>query len=86
MIGIQLKMLPVTFSFVGAGLACYNNFYVILMEGGVGKNGSTVAVSHVCCLHSTCLSVMKCSADCQLFVFSLCAVTHCAVCANHGEI
>jgi len=44
-IGIQLKMIPLLFSFVGAVLACYSNFYTIFMQGGVGKNGSTVAVS-----------------------------------------
>jgi len=44
-IGIQLKMLPLAFSFFGALLACYSNFYTIFMQGGVGKNGSTVAVS-----------------------------------------
>ena len=45
MIGMQLKILPLLFAFVGAALACYSNFYVIFMQGGVGKNGSTVAVS-----------------------------------------
>jgi len=44
-IGVQLKMLPLMFGFIGAALACYSNFYVIFMQGGVGKNGSTVAVS-----------------------------------------
>jgi len=44
-IAIQLKMLPLFFGFIGAALACYSNFYTIFMQGGVGKNGSTVAVS-----------------------------------------
>jgi len=44
-IGIELKMLPLMFAFVGGALACYSNFYTILMQGGIGKNGSTVAVS-----------------------------------------
>jgi len=44
-IGIQLKMLPLIFSLIGGALACYSNFYTILMQGGIGKNGSTVAVS-----------------------------------------
>ena len=39
-------MLPIAFSLVGAVLQLKNNFTVIFMEGGVGKNGSTVAVSH----------------------------------------
>lgn len=46
-IGIELKMLPLCFSFLGAILACYTNFYTIFMQGGVGKNGSTVAGTSV---------------------------------------
>jgi phosphatidylglycerophosphate synthase len=46
-VGLQLKMLPILFSFFGALLACYNNFYTIFMKGGVGKNGSTVAGTSV---------------------------------------
>ncbi|XP_041366519.1 choline/ethanolaminephosphotransferase 1-like [Gigantopelta aegis] len=41
--GVELKMLPIAFSLVGAVIQLKNNFAVIFMEGGVGKNGSTVA-------------------------------------------
>lgn len=44
-IGLELKVIPIIFAVVSAILAIYSNFNVILMEGGVGRNGSTVAVS-----------------------------------------
>jgi len=44
-IGLQLNRLPLILAVVGAALACYTNFYTIFMQGGIGKNGSTVAVS-----------------------------------------
>jgi len=46
-IAVQLKIFPLLFTVIGASLACYSNFYTIFMQGGVGKNGSTVAVSNV---------------------------------------
>lgn len=41
----QLKMIPIYFSLLGAGMQLISAFKVILLQGGVGKNGSTVAVS-----------------------------------------
>ncbi|KAI8781354.1 Choline/ethanolaminephosphotransferase 1 [Biomphalaria glabrata] len=39
----QLKMIPIYFSLLGAGMQLISAFKVILLQGGVGKNGSTVA-------------------------------------------
>lgn len=44
-LGMELKMLPMYFSIFGAILQLKSAFQVIFMEGGVGKNGATVAVS-----------------------------------------
>ena len=44
-IGVELKAIPITFAIVSAILALHSHFNIILMEGGVGRNGSTVAVS-----------------------------------------
>ena len=74
MIGLQLKMLPLLIGFVGAALACYTNFYTIFMQGGIGKNGSTVAVSRsvfytqcpLCCVcGSMCIYCCKMSESCR---------------------
>lgn len=43
-LNIQMKMIPAIFSFLGAIFSCTNYFRVIF-TGGVGKNGSTIAVS-----------------------------------------
>ncbi|PVD33414.1 hypothetical protein C0Q70_04670 [Pomacea canaliculata] len=40
---LKMKMLPVYFSIFGCIVQLRSNFGVIFMEGGVGKNGSTVA-------------------------------------------
>ena len=50
-LGVQLKMLPVAFSIFGFLLQLKSNFTVIFMEGGIGKNKSTVAVSTLVCLN-----------------------------------
>ena len=42
----QMKMIPVIFSICTAIIACHMQFSVIFMEGGSGKNGSTIAVSY----------------------------------------
>jgi len=38
-------MIPVIISAMAAIFACQLYFSIIFMEGGIGKNGSTVAVS-----------------------------------------
>ncbi|XP_059164011.1 cholinephosphotransferase 1-like [Physella acuta] len=43
LVHIELKMLPIYFSLLGAALQMTSAFKVILLQGGVGKNGSTVA-------------------------------------------
>lgn len=43
-IGLKLYVFPIMGIIGGALYSCYNYFHVIL-NGGVGKNGSTVAVS-----------------------------------------
>ncbi|XP_060934426.1 cholinephosphotransferase 1 [Limanda limanda] len=45
-IGVQLYVFPIVGIIGGALYSCYNYFYVIL-NGGVGKNGSTVADTSV---------------------------------------
>ena len=45
MLGIPLKMIPAYVSIGAALLAVQMNFAVVFMEGGSGKNGSTIAVS-----------------------------------------
>ncbi|CAG5119931.1 unnamed protein product [Candidula unifasciata] len=42
-LNIQLKMLPLLFSLAGAAVQLKSAFSVIFLQGGVGKNGSTVA-------------------------------------------
>ena len=69
-LGVQVKMLPVAFSVFGFMLQLKSNFTVIFMEGGIGKNKSTVAVSLLFCLncwmsclpiaHFICLCVCVC--------------------------
>lgn len=43
-VGFKMYVFPIIGIVGGALYSCYNYFYVIL-NGGVGKNGSTVAVS-----------------------------------------
>lgn len=43
-LNIQMKMVPAICTFLGAIFSCTNYFRVIF-TGGVGKNGSTIAVS-----------------------------------------
>lgn len=43
-LNIQMKMVPAVCTFLGAIFSCTNYFRVIF-TGGVGKNGSTIAVS-----------------------------------------
>ena len=43
-LGVKLYVFPIVGIIGGACFSCYNYFHVIL-NGGVGKNGSTVAVS-----------------------------------------
>lgn len=43
-LNIQMKMVPAIFTLLGAIFSCTNYFRVIF-TGGVGKNGSTIAVS-----------------------------------------
>lgn len=43
-IGVKMYVFPILGIIGGALYSCYNYFHVIL-NGGVGKNGSTVAVS-----------------------------------------
>lgn len=45
-LNIQMKMVPAICTFLGAIFSCTNYFRVIF-TGGVGKNGSTIAVSSV---------------------------------------
>lgn len=42
-LGVQLKMFPIVFSIFGFILQAKSNFAIIFMEGGSGKNKSTVA-------------------------------------------
>ncbi|CAH1786282.1 unnamed protein product [Owenia fusiformis] len=46
-IGLEFKMLPAYFSIFGAILTCKMNFSVIFLQGGKGKNGSTIADTSV---------------------------------------
>uniref|UniRef100_A0A3Q3D8I3 Cholinephosphotransferase 1 n=1 Tax=Hippocampus comes TaxID=109280 RepID=A0A3Q3D8I3_HIPCM len=46
LIGLKLYIFPIVGIVVGALYSCHNYFHVIL-NGGVGKNGSTVAVAHM---------------------------------------
>jgi choline/ethanolamine phosphotransferase len=45
--GVQLKMIPASIGIIAGVFACLDYFYVIVMRGGVGKNGSTVAGTSV---------------------------------------
>ena len=42
-VNVQVKMVPAICTFIGAIFSCTNYFRVIF-TGGVGKNGSTIAV------------------------------------------
>lgn len=42
---LPLKCVPTLIGVVAAAVALYNNFKIILVERGAGRNGSTVAVS-----------------------------------------
>ena len=44
-LGLSLKCLPTIFGTTAGSYALFNNFNIILVERGAGKNGSTVAVS-----------------------------------------
>jgi len=43
-LGVPLKLITIAGSGLAAILCCYMYFNIILMRGGIGKNGSTVAV------------------------------------------
>lgn len=45
--GLPFKMIPASVSIVVGLIACANYFHVILMRGGIGKNGSTIAGTSV---------------------------------------
>lgn len=47
LLGFQLKLVPVVIGVVGTILAARSYFQVIFIQGGVGRNGSTVAVSRM---------------------------------------
>lgn len=59
-LNIQMKMIPAICTFLGAIFSCTNYFRVIF-TGGVGKNGSTIAVSpdSRCCGFVMILSGME---------------------------
>jgi hypothetical protein len=40
-----MKIVMVLFSVMVAAVTCHQNFTIIFMKGGIGKNGATVAVS-----------------------------------------
>lgn len=42
---LPLRCVPTLIGVVAAAVALYNNFKIILVERGAGRNGSTVAVS-----------------------------------------
>lgn len=44
-VGVEVRVLPIAVSVATALYCCRSYFSVILLQGGVGKNGSTVAVS-----------------------------------------
>lgn len=46
-IGMELKVILATYSITGAIVSLCSNFNIILMEGGIGRNGSTVAGTSV---------------------------------------
>lgn len=46
-LGLELRLLPTVYSIVGAIVSLSCNLNVILMEGGTGRNGSTVAGTSV---------------------------------------
>lgn len=69
MIGVQLYVFPIIGIIGGALYSCYNYFYVIL-NGGVGKNGSTVAVRQ---LHTLTHFLLKSPVD----EFDLCRTPVC---------
>ena len=54
--GWELRYLPIYFSLFTAVLAAKNYFRVIFMEGGSGKNGSTIAVRATFCLFKMLVS------------------------------
>ena len=86
MLGVQLKMLPVAFSIFGFLLQLKSNFTVIFMEGGIGKNKSTVAVSTLVCLNCWIqpkgLSVCEnCCTYGLVVCVCVCVCVHAHVCA-----
>lgn len=42
---VPFRCLPTIFGIIAASVALFNNFKIILIERGAGRNGSTVAVS-----------------------------------------
>lgn len=44
-LSLPFRCVPTLIGVVAAGVALYNNFKIILVERGAGRNGSTVAVS-----------------------------------------
>ncbi|KAF2361505.1 CDP-alcohol phosphatidyltransferase [Trinorchestia longiramus] len=43
-LGLTLQCLPTIFGFIAGSIALFNNFQVIFVERGAGRNGSTVAL------------------------------------------
>lgn len=65
-LNIQMKMVPAICTFLGAIFSCTNYFRVIF-TGGVGKNGSTIAVSSVSWMSPNSESVPSvCSERCSV--------------------
>ena len=66
--GLPLRIIPVITSMVTMTVASF--FYLpVVINGGVGKNGSTIAVSffaHVACFHIVTVFVFVSIGDCQL--------------------
>ncbi|XP_018018413.1 cholinephosphotransferase 1-like isoform X4 [Hyalella azteca] len=46
-LGLTLQCLPTIFGFIAGSIALFNNFQVIFIERGAGRNGSTVAGTSV---------------------------------------
>ncbi|XP_064634347.1 choline/ethanolaminephosphotransferase 1-like isoform X1 [Lineus longissimus] len=46
-IGLEMKIVMVLFSVAVAAITCHQNFTIIFMKGGIGKNGATVADTSV---------------------------------------
>lgn len=55
LLGLSLRCLPTVFGTTAGSIALFNNFKVILVERGAGRNGSTVAVSSCTGALCTCL-------------------------------